>query len=75
MFETFRCSKMSRKRPITQDFNSLFGAPINLKKNKEKIATKEQNGKIKPKDKNKENVDLFEKVSFFFEKLQNFCFT
>ena len=57
---------MSRKRPITQDFNSLFGAPINLKKNKEKIATKEQNGKIKPKDKNKENVDLFEKVSFFF---------
>ena len=53
---------MSRKRPITQDFNSLFGAPINLKKNKEKITTKEQNGKIKPKDKNKENVDLFEKV-------------
>ena len=57
---------MSRKRPITQDFNSLFGAPINLKKNKEKIATKEQNGKIKPKDKNKENVDLSEKVFFLF---------
>ena len=63
---------MSRKRPITQDFNSLFGAPINLKKNKEKIATKEQNGKIKPKDKNKENVDLSEKVFFLFKLLLKF---
>ena len=40
------------KRPVSQDFNSLFGAPINLKKTKEKI----QNGK--QKEKNKENVDV-----------------
>ena len=47
------------KRPVSQDFNSLFGAPINLKKTKEKI---QQNGK--QKEKNKENVDVTsEKVS------------
>ena len=43
---------MSRKRPITHDFNSMFGAPINLKKTKEKLI----NGKKdKLKEKNKEN--------------------
>ena len=42
---------MSRKRPITHDFNSMFGAPINLKKTKEKLI----NGKVKQKEKNKEN--------------------
>ena len=36
-------AKMSRKRPVQNDFNSLFGMPINIKKQKQKIT--EINGK------------------------------
>ena len=55
-------AKMSRKRPVQNDFNSLFGMPINIKKQKQKIA--EINGKTengtsngKKKHKTKENTN------------------
>merc|ERR1712025_1478301 len=31
-------AKMSRKRPVQNDFNSLFGMPINIKKQKQKVS-------------------------------------
>merc|ERR1712168_1370128 len=59
---------MSRKRPVQNDFNSLFGMPINIKKQKQKISeikndfcsTDKTNGTSngtskKKKDKSKEN--------------------
>ena len=63
---------MSRKRQNDfNDFNSLFGAPINLKKNQQKLVVNDSsNGNVKKKknkdkQKNKENVDVSDdKVTF-----------
>ena len=57
-------AKMSRKRPVQNDFNSLFGMPINIKKQKQKITETNgktengtSNGKKKDKYKSKENTN------------------
>ena len=58
-------AKMSRKRPVQNDFNSLFGMPINIKKQKQKTITEingktengTTNGKKKDKHKTKENTN------------------
>ena len=57
-------AKMSRKRPVQNDFNSLFGMPINIKKQKQKITeingkseNGTSNGKKKDKYKSKENTN------------------
>ena len=45
----------SRKRPLNNDFNSLFGDPLNMKKIKEKSSEAKKDlkkGKKEKKDKN-----------------------